>query len=340
MQYLVTTEKNIIPSSPQHLVVMVDGTVPGWSKGDMNLHFDHHRVGGADIQIDEIPMGYLLDFSLDYEPVFVTTQLDADACVAAAWLQLNPNNVSEEKKLKLRAIAYDCDHLAVPEFLADLGDFAAQAVAALKSEGFKIADEINLPKNRKDWTQEDKVAYASLGFKRGVEWLIDATLDKRPYPGELGEAAEYWAQVKKDEELFIVENRVSKYKDALIFSMLDWKGRYVDPRASLRAAKRLGLSATLTLTQRETTEGWSYTLASRDNNLMSKYDAFKSLTIAEAIERNVDVDLVEKHWRKPELNEKLGFDPWGGREKVGGSGWRTPSKLTPVEVIDTLMQHN
>lgn len=331
MQYLVTTDANRIPSDSP--VAMVDGTTPGWVAKSNDLHFDHHRVGGAEIQIDEISLAEPIhnDFTI------VTTQVDADACVAAAFIQLYPH-VSPEDQRKLRAIAYDCDHLKVPDDLEDLADFAAQAVAALKSEGFKIASQLGLPEDRKTWTEDQKIAYASQSFRYGTEWLISAIKGLVPYPGEQGEAAEYWQQVQSDEQQFIDEGRITKYKDSLLFNMMGWSGRYVDPRASLRAAKKLGMSATLTLTQRETKEGgWSYTIASSAKNLLTGFDAFRKLTETEAVKRGVDVKLVNEFWGKPELNIQIGFDPWGGREAVGGSGWRTPSLLEPQEVINCLM---
>lgn len=335
MQYLVTTNKDLLPSTP---IAMLDGTVPGYEKREGDLHFDHHRIGGEHIQIDEMQIIDIIHHRTDITHV-VTTQVDADACVAAAYLQLDLDIEGTPDALRtLRAIAFDCDHLAVPDELSDLADFAAQAVASLKSEGFKVADQLQLPKERKQWTEADKVAYASECFKQGTEWLIAAVKGDRKYPGESGEAAEYWQQVQKDEQQLIDEERITKHKDALIFNMYGWSGRYVDPRASLRAAKRLSLSATITLTQRETDNGWSYTIASSKNNLLTGFDAFFKLTIAEAKKRSVDCILVERFWGESFLSQEIGFDPWGGRETVGGSGWRTPSLLTPEEVIDCLMQ--
>ena len=278
MEYLVTTNKDLLPATP---IAMVDGTVPGYQRREGDLHCDHHRVGGGCNTSCEriVPL---------YEPIgndytIVTTQVDADACVAAAWIQLYPHILPNDQA-RLRAIAFDCDHLAVPDELAEYADFAAQAVAAMKSERFKLPEALDLPKDRKQWTEADKVRYASESFRQGTEWLIAAVKGDRPYPGELGEAAEYWQQVKDDEQKLIDENRITKYNDALVFNMLGWSGRYGDPRASLRAAKRLELSAILTLTQRETQDGsgWSYTLASSSNNLVTGFDAFKKLTVAEA----------------------------------------------------------
>lgn len=330
MQYLVTTNFSLLP---QTAVAMLDGTVPGYSLRDGDIHYDHHRVGGAEIQIDEIFQ--VNPISNDF--TIVTTQLDADACVAACFVQMYPR-ISPNDQRKLRAIAFDCDHLKVPDDLSELADFAAQAVAAMKAEGFKIAGQLGLPEDRKVWTEDQKVAYASEGFRQGTEWLIAAVKGERKYPGEMGEAAEYWAQVQADEEQFIAEGRITKYKDALLFNMIGWGGRYVDPRASLRAAKRLELTATLTLTQRETTDGgWSYTIASSAKNLLTAFDAFRKLTKAEAGLRKIDINLVDNCWGKPSISSIIGFDPWGGREAVGGSGWRTPSLLQPEEVIDALM---
>ncbi len=86
MLYLVTTEVSRIPTGYQ--IVMVDGTVPGWRRSPQDLHWDHHRPQGADIQIDEMPVptkSLMEDFAGQLPPCIVTPQLDADACCAAAW---------------------------------------------------------------------------------------------------------------------------------------------------------------------------------------------------------------------------------------------------------------
>jgi hypothetical protein len=311
---------------------MIDGTVPGWEQGQGDLHFDHHRIGGAEIQVDEVPIGLLYGRAGD--KLFVTTQLDADACVAATWLQVNPEEIGTEDIRRLRAIAFDCDHLQVPPDLEDLADFAAQAVAAMKFFGFKLKEQMGLPQDPNVWAEAQKTAYSSAGFRQGVEWLLDAVEGNRPYPGEQGEAAEYWVQLEKDVQTLVNGNHILPYKSALLFLLMDF-GRYVDPRAPLRAAKRLGLSATLTVTQRKTADGWSYTIASSNKDLISR-NAFQRLTIAECLKRQVNVEIASQYWGFPQLSEKLGFDPWGGREAVGGSGWRSPSLLSPTEVVDVL----
>lgn len=313
VQYLVTTDINRVPFSP---VAMIDGTVPKWVKGQDDLHFDHHRPNGAAVQIDEISL--VEPISDDF--TVVTTQLDADACVAAAYIQLYPH-VSPNDQRKLRAIAYDCDHLTVPDELSDLDEFAAQAVAALKSEGFKIADEMGLPKDRRQWTDDQRHEYYSRGFRQGAEWLIDAVQGKRPYPGELGEAAEYWKEVKLCEGQILSENRIRFYRGAVI---VDLRGihKYVDPRAPLAAIKRqpLNRSNPITLSWSSREAGYKYTLADVGDGDLTK-GTFAALSAAER-KRNAD------------------FDSWGGRKTVGGSSWNHYSLLEPHEVIDIVLATN
>ena len=321
IMYLVTTDKDMLPDSTN--IAMVDGTVPGFIANASDIHFDHHRAGGAPIQCDEVPMGRLLQ---DENPwVIVTTKLDADACVAAAWLQLDPLTTSEEDKRRLRAIAWDCDYLRVPDEFSELAEFAAQAVVTLTCKELLIADKLNLPANYKDWTEAEKSQCATLGFKTYTEWLLAAVRGKRPYPGEMGEAAEYWRQIECDVSALIDEGRVRTYKDALVFDMMGWGGRWVDGRVFSRVAKQMGLNARLELRQRETKDGFSYTIVAHSEDLISYFDAFRKLTLAEADKRGIDI------------GDPWGFDPWGGREAIGGSGWRTGSLLSPEEVVDKLL---
>lgn len=112
MKYLVTTK----PIASDQPIIMVDGTVHGWTFKPGDRHFDHHKSGGAKVQIDEIPAS--VASSLQGSEIFVTTQVDADACVAAAWCQVG-DRITEEQKRKLRAIAWDCDHLSVPDELTE-----------------------------------------------------------------------------------------------------------------------------------------------------------------------------------------------------------------------------
>ena len=329
MKYLVTTRLEALERQSSNCqVIMVDGTVPGFQPKPEDYHFDHHRPGGADIQIDEIMAG-----DINPNGLIVTTMVDADACVAAAYIQLP--SLSEENLAKLRAIAYDCDHLSVPSDLERYSDFAAQAVAAMKADSESLLEELKLPKNRKEWSVEQREKFTSLAFKKNTQALIDACLGKRKFPGECGEAAEYWKKVEQDTELLLNENRVTFYKETLFIDYKGLQGRYIDPRCALKAYRWIydnyghEAQTPITLAQREMFinnefKGYSYTLGCiplhpKVDSLDYTRAAFAALTKAE--------------WAK-----NSGVDAWGGRKTVGGSGWNTPSQLLPEEVIDIVLR--
>lgn len=271
-KYLVTTRLEAIPSD--RIVIMVDGTVPNWEPKDHDLHFDHHRLGGAKVQIDEIP--YTVAHSYDGDELFVTTQVDADACVAAAWCQLG-DSMGDEQVRKLRAIAYDCDHLCVPPELEDLADFAAQAVAAMKDAGFKLAGEMGLPEDRRTWTVEQREAAASAGFEQGTEWLLSSLRGDRPFPGEQGEAKEYWEQVQKDTVMLAADGRIIIDRGVYI---CDTRGisRYIDPRCFiLNLDVEDSRPETITIRDRKD-GGISYTLGCNPKHLdVDKLDYCRDL---------------------------------------------------------------
>lgn len=321
IQYLVTTRSEMVPTD--RMVIMVDGTVPGWIPQNRDKHFDHHRPNGAPVQIDEIPE-YASTW-LRKDDVIVTTQVDADACVAAAWVQIG-DGLPKHLIRKLRAIAYDCDHLCVPPDLSDLADFAAQAVAGLKSGSDVLVKELGLPADRKTWSVEDKEKYASSAFQRGTEHLIDACKSKRKFPGEEGEAAQYWQQVETDTAMLEKEGRVTQYRGCTIINMKGLGGKYIDPRCALRVVAKGDLPMyPITVTQREIFidnefKGFSYTIGVVPlHPLVERLDytieSFAVLTNAERMSNPSNA-------------------PWRGRKTVGGSGWNSVSNLTPQEVID------
>lgn len=329
MKYLVTTRLEVLETTASgSQVFMVDGTVPGWRPTVDDFWFDHHRPGGADIQIDEMP-SYIEGIIPDTSGLIVTTQVDADACVASAYLQIG-DVISGNTLQKLRAIAYDCDHLGVPISLSQYADFAAQCVAAMKADSDKLLDELKLPKDRKTWTIEQKEAYASLAFERGTEAIIAACKGERKFPGECGEAKEYWEKVENDTQMLLNESRVTVYRDCLLINYKGLQGKYIDPRCALKAYQFMGHSCRLpvTLAQREVFidnefKGYSYTLGCIPlHPQMSSLDytkgTFEKLTEAE---------------RKINPNA----DGWGGRKTVDGSGWNTPSQLSPEQVIDIVL---
>jgi hypothetical protein len=342
--YITTTDKSLIPGNA---IAMVDGTVPGWLPKDGDLHFDHHRPGGAAIQLWEIPR----DTKLPAQAVFVTTQTDADACAAAAWLQLVQMDLStpllDVAYRYLSAIAYDCDHLGLPQESEwdNLREFAAKAVAALKESGGVVAKELGLPENRKDWNDSAKAAFSSECFKRGTEWLIDACLGERTFPGENGEADPYFERMNSMRSKVYENCRL--YKGCAIFDQRSFDG-YVDPRLLVEWTRAVGATEPITLTVRsgvrlpnasflgedqQSAIGddfvYSYTLGSiplhaKGSPKFSDRDVWRKLQILEAQQREI------RYQRLPETS-------WGGRNEVGGSGWRDPAIAHPEQVIDSVL---
>jgi hypothetical protein len=331
MLYLVTTKVSRIPAD--HQIVMVDGTVPGWRRGPQDLHWDHHRPKGADIQIDEMPVptkSLREDLAGELPPCIVTPQLDADACCAAAWFQLPRTCLQPETVARLRAIAWDCDHLIVPEEeLSQWAEFAAKAVAALKTTGAAIVTELQLPKDRHIWSQPQWETYFSEGFKRGTEWLVEAARGKRPWPGERGEADNYRQEIERDASLLLTQNRIQLLptpRGAVAVGDLRDIGRYIDPKSLNQAIASLIDLETIrpeTLLVREHKYGGiQYTLGCLPAHPQTQYldytaGIFERLTQAE-------------------LAKDPSSEGWGGRRTVGGSGWNTPSYLTPEEAIALL----
>lgn len=338
MQYLVTTDKNQIPQNSH--IVMVDGTVPGWERRAGDLHFDHHKPGGALVQIDEIEPSNE-DLVLESESIFVTTQVDADACVAAAYVQLLHKNkwqeIPSETKRKLRAIAMDCDHLGVTPDLANLAEFARNAVAALKLNGDDVRKALQLPENRKEWTEAGKTTYASECFRYGTSWLYEAAQGWRSWPGEFGEAAEYWAKVESQRQT-VYEN-CWLYRGCAIFDQRSIN-EYVDPRLLLEWARANGATEPITLTVRDGSRlpnaglikdfpAFSYTLGSiplhsKGSPKFSDRNIWAKLTTLEMDLRG------QNGLPMPETF-------WGGRNEVGGSSWRDPAIATPEQIIDAVL---
>lgn len=348
IKYITTTKAINIPFNYQ--VFMVDGTVSGWQPKQDDYHWDHHRQGGADIQVDEMPFPEddtsIMDTcsqnkkSRNEETVLqavVTTQIDADACCSAAWLQLSGKVLKSTTGLDnsksvtdcLRAIAYDCDHLTVSDNLSHLADFAAQTVATLKQDGYKLIQELNFPVDRRQWAEEQHLIYGSGAFKRGTEWLMDAALGKRLWPGELGEASEYWKQVEDDKIMLFQTGRITVI-DGVALCDARGLGRLIDPRAFVRSIQQFILPNTTLRPEKLTIkdhglEGYRYTLDCIPNHPKKGLIDYTAGTLKRLSEAE----------RKKAVAEDIDCD-WGGRRTVAGSAWNAPSHLEPSEVIALL----
>lgn len=339
MEYFVTVQISKIPTESP--ILMVDGTVPGWRAKLGDLHFDHHRPGGAPVQIGEMPLP--MDLGKAGVETIVTCQVDADAQVAAAAAQLSEEELTSDVFDRLSAIAWDCDHLCVaPPRLAHLSKFAAEAVAALKASSDPLASDLGLPENRKAWSEEDKEIFASLAFQQGTEWLLAAARGQRPWPGESGEAKEYWAQLERDVKKIATQGRIS-YPAGI--ALIDMRGffapgedlRYVDPRAALKAVDVGQMRLPATLTVRDVWVngeklGLSYTIGCHPSHGgWESLDYSKAKTFDLLSEREISLCPTE-------LDVAFSDLKWGGRATVGGSPWKCPSRLQPQEVANLIKQ--
>lgn len=343
MSYKFVVTTNAFFLNTNNPIIMVDGTVPNYQFKECDLHFDHHKEGGAPIQLDEMSH-YLCDLhngdvTLQGNTTFVTTMVDADAQCAAAAIILSSMSVhpwDNEWKARMSAIAYDCDHLAVADYLAKYADFAAKAVATLKQKAFDYAKELGYPANRREWTDEQRLHYASTSFQQGVEWLVDAAMGKRPWPGESGESDQYFANL---------ERHVSEYRDRVSLTTIDgehyltfdFKGvtEYVDPRVPLKIAAMKWdtnklMPQTVTVRDRNDGKGLSYTIGvvplhRHVYTVDYTKSTFAALTQAE---------------RTKDPNWDIDGNGWGGRATVGGSSWNSGSLLEPHEVVEVIHNSN
>lgn len=332
--YLVTTKSGFLPDGSA--IAMIDGTVPGWVPKDDDLHYDHHRPGGGKVQIDELPKS---DGStvLHGNWCIVTTLCDADACVAAAYLQMTEAELLPGVIRKMRAIALDCDYLCIPptEPEQDLAEFASKAVAALKESSKSLPQELGLPEDRKTWSEEQKVLYSSTAFQRGTEWIIAAANGDRPWPGESGEADAYFAQMQSDIKALRQLKCVRLINGAAFLDMRSIN-KYVDPRCLVTIAKEMGATAPLTLTARSMTvnlgeeankiliPGCQYTLGS-----LPYHEQAATIDLTKVFPNLAEAEKERRGW----IGQPPAATTWGGRAAVGGSGWNDASLLTPEEVL-------
>lgn len=331
IKFIVTTRLEVLQQlkNDGYYLVGIDGTVPNGA--DLyNELYDHHKSNGTEIQLDEIDdrnlRGEIKERLAKVEKLaFVTTMVDADAQVATFYFltRLNEIDVADSFNF-LRAISYDCDHLAVPvHYQERYGKKAAQVVAALKEVSNDLVQKLGLSPNRKEWSIEDKELFSSKAFELGVLVVIPSLLNGTWDYESIAQS--YWQTVEKNIAMLLTEGRISAINGVAIFDGKGLGGTYIDPRCWYRGLSSLGLDCCtgIALTQREIfvegiRQGYSYTIGKIP---LSKFDGdftdglFSALT-------------------KAEKSVRPDADVWGGRCNVGGSGWNTPSNLIVEEIVE------
>lgn len=330
MEYIVTTRKEKLESlkDNNNCLIGVDGTVSG-CEGLYDLLFDHHKVGGADIQIHEIPESSYKWHNGNYiNEIIVTTMVDADAICAAyvVMCRLYDIEISTDDWELLEAISYDCDHLAVPSRLSKYADKAAMIVGALKQSSNNLAAEMELPSDREYWSIDQKEVFSSAAFAEGVfliEELLDGNWDyeslAKPYMENLAKITEE------------VKERVRLYNGCLLFDARGLGGEYIDPRCWLRAAESLGLSPVfpITLVTRDVVingewKGLSHTIGCVPFHPelpgldFTKTMSCLALTLQGAYPLPLKKRSVFDALTEAERKVNPDCDAWGGRKTVGG----------------------
>jgi len=337
-KFVVTTDVGKIPRNRQ--VIMIDGTVPCWVRGPGDHHWDHHKPGCEAIQIDEIPLNQITcgEIRIRNDAVFVTTQLDADAVVAAASIVLAAQGHRDSFTVnlqKLRAIAWDCDHLALPpeSHWDSLREFAAKAVAALKQEGFENLKNKDLLGDQTNWPQEKKNRYQhtlNANFCDSVLWVVEACNGNYSWPGEQGEADAYFRKMEEQRPAVGACCHVSN--NIAVFDQSGFS-EYVDPRLLAQWVIQNCPTALATVTIRDgkakanqpkgwADRVWAYTVGWTPGTspMFSTQGLWEHLTALENQSR-------ESHGIPPMTSG------WGGREDVGGSSWNDAVITDPHTLV-------
>jgi hypothetical protein len=328
---------------------MVDGTVPDWHLRKGDFLFDHHRPDGAKIQIEDIwkSIEKANEAGIDIiglfpqetdDILFVTTLLDADAVCSAVYLfkgYFSQEALDQDTERKLCAISYDCDHLAVPSELSEYADFAAKCVAGMKCDSDEFTIDLDMPKDRRQWTIEDKEYFMSRAFEKSFWNLVRAVEGKDNWPCDHPKVSEYWEKVEKYTNLLIEEKRINFYKDCAVVTMSGLGGTYIDPRCAYRAIDRL-------LGDSDYSEIYPYTLTQREVIVDNKFVGNKyTLACNPNHPESEGIDFTKEIYSALSEAEKA-RDPnaegWSGRATVGGSGWNTCSVLCPQEVIEIVLK--
>jgi hypothetical protein len=191
-----------------------------------------------------------------------------------------------------------------------------------------LIPELSLPQDRNTWSVEQIEKYSTQAFEINSEWLIKACLGQESWPGEKGEARQFWEEIEKDTKALLDEDKIRIIKDIPVFD-ITYFDHPVDPRACLKALKKTGkgyLPMTITV-KNHPLGGVKYTLGCDPlHPEVSDLDyvklTFSELSKKENIKEHAPLDRVV----------------WGGRKTVGGSGWNHPSILSPEEIVDIILR--
>lgn len=204
-QYIVT---NSIMRLPLDLpIVSIGEEIAYWEPKPGDYSINRHKSGKS-LHILEVPY----ETRIPNNSVFTATKVDAEICATAAWLQLlsmehedidlERTEELESIKRRLEAISFDCAYLSLVkpgDYFSDRYVFAKEAVITLERFNEDLASKLNLPQNKREWSVAQKSSYDSAVFAINAQWLVDAALDLRDWPGSNGEVTDvYWRKYEQD----------------------------------------------------------------------------------------------------------------------------------------------
>lgn len=242
--------------SPQEIML---GDPGNWKYKTGDYLINNRRSGGPDVILLEIANS----INLSDRVIFVTNELSASVCAAAALIQLLDrvkvgsfsSSAAELARLRLLLIAYQSETYQIPFVYASQSEyteaylFSCRVEAVYHSEAEQIRTELKLSANPNLWTQGSEVVHQSTLFERFTEALLKAALGVAYWPGESKQDRlridNYTQQYKLNISKFC--DRFSVFENVAIMDARGCDGT-INPRHLINWAQQFAPEAYMTLT--------------------------------------------------------------------------------------------
>ena len=242
--------------SPQEIML---GDPGNWKPKTGDYLINNHREGGADVILLEIADS----IKLSDRVCFVTNELNAAVCAAAAWIQVLdrvkaddfPSSAANLSRLQLLLISYQSEAYHIPFVYpsqAEYSDaylFSSRVDAAYYAESEQVRTKLELSADPNLWTQGCEVAHQSMLFERFTEALLQAALGVAYWPGEAKQdragVDSYRQQYKLNMSRFC--DRFSAFENVAILDARGYDGA-INPRHLINWAQQFAPEACMTLT--------------------------------------------------------------------------------------------
>ena len=288
INFMVSTQ-----ASNSSKTVAVDGQVE-----NADLIFDHHRPGGALIQMDELPD----KFSIDGDICFITPNLDEDAVISTAVLiNGGQSELNSWMKDTLRETSLNCDQLTEPNDL----------YYHLKDLNYQL--HLKLFKGKTELTEKELSKRYQLLVEAVLHFINHGTFKKidSNFDGRFKKHLDKQRERLNESGFDLITGKIG-------FIDINRTG-VVAPRIMYELARRNSVEILLIkYTKKKDMEGEIYTIGI---DPMCQLDKDLLFTVFDKINA---IDPLAKKQK------------WGGRSGVGGSPNSVGSLLEPVQIIDIL----